>query len=128
MDNCPNMFSSNVTEFYAAGSVCTMSVYIYNLQWAGINPAKKTLCVSCRLRELLSAVQPAIISTAASTSQLAKPATAKGDPCGGEENLDCGRTRPQIRACLSSRDTTKSHRDSFFDRHARREVEGLISM
>ena len=126
MDICPTMFSSNVTEFYAAGSVCTKSVYIYNLQWAGINPAKKTLCVSCKLRELLSAVQPAIISTAASTSQLAIPAAAKEDPCGGEENLGCGRTRPQIRACLSTRDATKSH--SFFDRLARREVEGLISM
>ena len=128
MDNCLTMFSRNVTEFYAAGSVCTMSVYIYNLRWAGINPAKKTLCVRCRLRELLSAVQPAIISTAASTSQLAKLAAAKEDSCGCEENLDCGRTRPQIRACLSSRDITESHWDNFFDRHARRELEGLISM
>ena len=87
MDNCPIMFSSYVTEFYAARSVCTMSVYVYHLQLAGCNLVEITLCVSCTRRELLSTVHPATIATAASSSQLAKPAAAKKDSCGGEESL-----------------------------------------
>ena len=105
-----------------------MSLYIYHLRWAGINPAKITLCVSCTRRELPSAVHPATIATAVSTSQLIRPAAAKKGQCGGEASLDCGRTRHQIRCKSVILDTTKSHRDYIFDRHARREVEGLVSM
>ena len=128
MDECHIMSSSYVTEFYAAGSVCTLSVYIYHLRWAGFIPAKITLCVSCLRRELPSAVHPAIIATAVSTSQLIRPAAAKKDQCGGEASLDCGRTRPQIRCKSVILDTTKSHRVNIFDMLARREVEVLTSV
>ena len=102
-------------------------MYIYHLRWAGFNPAKITLCVSCLRRELPSAVHPAIIATAVSTSQLIRPAAAKKDQCGGEASLDCGGPAPyQDRA--DNPDTTKSHRVTIFDTLARREVEVLTSV
>ena len=51
----------------------------------------RKLCKTC---EFSSAVKPAVLPTAVSLSQLTKPAAARKDPCGGEESLDCGRTRP----------------------------------
>ena len=111
---------------HTSASVCTMFVCIHHLRRAGIDPAKRTLCESCIRRQLSSAVIPAALSTAVSPSQLARPAAAKRVPCGGELcKLDCGRTRPPDKGLIWYPGHHRRHRDTFFDRLARREVDRL---
>ena len=128
IDDCPIMFS-NVTEFYAAGSVCTMSVYDLHLRWAGFDSAEVTLCVSCKRRELLSAVKLATLATAVSLSQLTKPAAASKDSCEERKALTVEGPDPQIIGPdLTIQDATKSHSTIIFDQPARREGVGLKSV
>jgi hypothetical protein len=73
-------------------------------------------------------VKLANLSTAVSLSQLTKPSASSKDSCGGEESLDCGRTRPPDWARSVIQDATNSHRKSLFDKLSRREGVVLTSV
>ena len=106
-------------------SVCTM-FSLTSMMGLELIQRGVTLCESCARPVLSSAVIPAALSTAVSPSQLARPAAAKRVPCGGELcKLDCGRTRPPDKGLIWYPGHHRRHRDTFFDRLARREVDRL---
>ena len=134
-DDCPSIFNSFDTEFYVAGSVRTM-YYLTSMMWLELIQPGVTLFESCKRRELSSAVIPAALPTAVSSSQLAKPTAAKKcfclwrrAHCLTVEGPDLSACKNKTRDKLTIQDATYSHsRNDHYNKLTRREVAGLKSV